>query len=294
MKRLVCLLAFVLPVLTLASGCATHTPGDGYRPPIVRDHLAALAQNWNRVELLWGFRGVTFEYADGEAVSLDAELFVQPLLRSRYDLISSRGAEAVVTVTPDFINLLNHRERYFLREPTSPANAELLVGLYLPAQELAAILSGRGFDPSRCDQVYADPEENGGAYLRLFHAAEPIVATGYIDAYGRLRSIIYRESNGDTPIVRVSYSDFRLDGDAGLVWPGRIIIELMRRGERITLDGGRIEVNDPAMLANLDARIFARLERGDRIWLRDVPAGPPLLYRSVKEYVRPADSQPRP
>jgi hypothetical protein len=287
------MLALTLVVL-LAAACATKQPGDGYRPPATRDGLAALAQNWDRVSLYWGFRGVTFEYSDGESVSLDAEIFVQPLLRSRYDLISSRGNEAVVTVTPDFINLLNHRERYFLRETTTPENAEQLVGLFLPAQELAAILSGRGFDPARFAQVYADPDDTGGSFLRLFHASEPIVASGWIDPYGRLRSIIYRESDSDAPIVRVSYDDFHRDSDSGLVWPGHVVIELMRRGERITLDGGRISINDPAMMQNLDSRIFARLERGQRVYLQDVPPGPPLLYRSVKEYVRPADSVQRP
>jgi hypothetical protein len=267
----------------LTASCARKPP-DGFRPPLADDPLQAQIDNWRRAHILSGAYGVAFSYADGDTVRLRADLLDEPGERARVDLSSDRGAEAVVTITPEFINLLNHREKYWIRETSSASINERMVGLPLPAQEAAALLAGMGFDPERFEHIYTDADAEGGVRLRLYHATAPLTGTGSIDAFGRLRSIAYSDSGSEQVVIAVQYLDFRHDADSGLIWPGRVEIDLPLRGESISLSARDVDIDNERVMSRLK-RLFARLETGSRIHIEQVPPGAPLLYRNLKVYV---------
>ena len=277
------LLAFTAAALALATTSCPPRRTDGYRPPLAGDPVAAFADNWEPLEAMSGAYRARFRYADGKRVPLTANMVVERDARVRVDLSSDRGSEAIVIIGPELINLVNLRDRYHVREENNPYNAGRMIGIYLPPEEVAAILSGRGIEAERFSQIYADPADGGGVYLRAYHADEALRAAAYVDAYGRMRSARYIDSRSEEQIVSVSYSGFRLDGDTGIVWPGTIEIELEHSGEQITLSAYRVDVNPTGL--DLDF-IFLPRERGSRLWLDDVPPGPPLLYRSAREYVQ--------
>ena len=277
------LLAAAAAALALAATSCPPRRTDGYRPPPAADPVAAFAANWAPLEVMSGAYRARFRYADGKRVPLTANVVVERGARLRVDLSSDRGSEAIVIIVPELINLVNLRDRYHVREENTPYNAGRMIGIYLPPEEVAAILSGRGFEPGRFSQVYAEPADGGGASLRAYHAGEALRVDAYVDAYGRLRSARYIDGRSDEPIVAVSYRGFRLDGESGIVWPGTTEIELALSGEQITLSALRVDVNPTGL--DLDF-IFLPRERGSRLRLDDVPPGPPLLYRSAREYVQ--------
>jgi hypothetical protein len=276
-------LASALLVLLL-SGCPPKQPL-GYSPPPADDPLAAFKANWAKFKLVSGQYKVAFRYSDGQKVTLRADMIVENGDRSRVDLSSDRGSEAVVIISPDFINLLNQRERYYVREENTPENAGRLVGLYLPPREVAAVLSGRGLDSNGFTQLYREPDGDGGVRLLGFHEKESLRVTARIDAGGRLLSARYTQADTDEPIVDIRYLAFRLDGAGGLVWPTHLEIDLLRSGDKIILRAGDVDINP--VKPDLDFLLSPRqLGSGERLRLEDVPPGPPLLYRSAKEYVR--------
>lgn len=275
-------LTVLISLLLIFCGCIKR-PGDGYRPPAADDPLNAFRSNWEHAEVVSGVYKVIFTYENGDRVSLNADMVIEPRLRARVDLIYNGTTKfAIVTLTPEFINLLNIRERYFIREVTSPENAGKMIGIYLPPQEVSALLCGEGFIPDR-EQVYTDPDGEGGISLRLFHSSEDFRAIGRIDRFGRLRSIRYINAITEELLIVATYREFRLDRRSGLVWPGRIEIYLPKSGEKILFLEKGVDINEPDVQSRFET-IFAKLERGDRIRLENIPPGPPLLYRSVKEY----------
>jgi hypothetical protein len=271
-------------MVLLLTGCPPKEPL-GYSPPRAEDPLAAFEANWAKLRLVSGEYKVNFRYSDGQKVSLRADMIVENGNRLRIDLSSDRGNEAVVIISPDIINPLNLRERYYVREDNTPENAGRLVGLYLPPREVAAVLSGRGLDTKDFAQLYREPDGKGGLRLLGFHEKESLRVTAAIDAYGRLLSARYTQADTDEPIVDIRYLAFRLDGASGLVRPTRLEIDLLRSGDRIVLRAGDVDINPDK--PDLDFLLSPRaLGRGDRLRLEDVPPGPPLLYRSAKEYVQ--------
>ena len=275
----------VLNAIILLAGCA-RKPNDGFRPPLAENPLEFHYDNWSRAKLLSGFYRTTFEYSDGDKLSLKAEVVVEPDARSYIKLISDRGTEAMVTITPEFVNLLNNRDKYYINEPTTAEVAERMVGLHLPSQEAACLLAGSGFDQERMEHIYADPAADGGVALRMFHATEDIRATGRIDEFGRLRSITYYDATTDEALISADYLSFRHEGQAGLVWPGIVEIYLPRRNEHITLRATDVDINNDYVLGRADKFVFARLVRGTRLHLEDIPPGAPLLYRDLKVYIQ--------
>jgi hypothetical protein len=265
MKARLPLLLTTIALIFLLDACAARRP-DGYRPPPAQDPWAAWEANWSGFNLVSG-----------------AYMVIERGERSRIDLSSDRGAEAIVILKPGTINLVNQRERYYLDEEDTPANADRIVGLYLPPTEVAALLSGRGIEPKSYDQLYKDPAEDGGLTISAFHAGADLRLNAYIDSYGRLRSVRFVDSLTDRPVVSASYLGFRLDKRTGLVWPGVIEVELLSHGESVRFNAYDVDHNPEG----LDLKfIFATHAHRNRLRLADVPPGPPLLYRSAKEYVQ--------
>lgn len=272
-------------ILVVLCACPPREPL-GYKPPPVDDPVKAFENNWDKFKLTSGQYKLTFRYSDGQRVSLRADMVVDPDERCRVDLSSDRGLEAYIILNSTIINLINWRERYYVREDNTPENSGRLVGLYLPANEVTALLGGRGIKPKRFSQVYREPVEGGGIRLLAFHESEGIRMSALLDNSGRLLSARYVEADTEEPLVEVQYSGFRLHGATGLVWPTRFVIDLMKTGDRITFRARDVDIN-PAR-DDLDF-VFAprRPGRGKQLRLEDVPpGGPPLLYSSVKEYVK--------
>ena len=272
-----------LLILLFVSGC-TRKPSDGYRPPIAEDGIKAQQENWRNVRIFSGRYRITFRYSDGDKISLRGDMVIEPNNRTRVDLSSDRGNEAVVTITPEFTNLLNYREKYFIREPTTASTAERMVGIYLPAQETASLISGQGFGQERFEQVFTDAGEDGATNIRLFHNDQSLRAEGEIDPFGRLRSIRYYDAVSEEMIIDADYLEFRLDSKTGLVWPTLIIIALPKRGEQITIKAADVDIDSEFALKRR-SHTFARLESGTRLFLDQIPPGDPLLYRNLKVYV---------
>lgn len=270
-------------LLYLITGCS-HKPVDGFRPPLSKNPLETQQNNWNAAKLLSGFYKVTFQYSNGEKITLKGDTVIEPDARTRMGLVSDFQEEAVVTITPEFINLLNHREKYFIREQTSISIAEQMIGLYLPAQEAASVLCGKGFNRERFEQIYSNDLEGGSKSIQLFHAQESLKTEAVIDQFGRLRLVKYIDTTKDVEVINARYLEFRHDSKSGLIWPTYIVINLPQRGERITMIATNITINNEYVLGRLEYT-FARLERGKRLYLENIPPGEPLLYRNLKNYV---------
>jgi hypothetical protein len=275
-------LLLLIAVFSLLEACAEHRP-DGYRPPQAQDPWAAWEANWSGFKLLSGAYRVNFRYSDGQKVSLTANMVVERGERSRIDLSSDRGAEAIVILKPEIINLVNQRDRYYLDEENTPANADRIVGLYLPPAEVTALLTGRGIEPESFDQIFKDPAEEGGLMISGYHSRANLRFNAYIDAFGRLRSIRFTDSLTDQPVVAASYLGFRLDKRTAIVWPGVIEVELLSHGEFVRFSASDVDINPEG----LDLKyIYTTHAHRNRLRLEDVPPGPPLLYSSAKEYVQ--------
>ncbi len=282
MKRILSLAIVVVFALGLTTSCAERRP-EGYRPLITGDPWAAYEANWSEFGLISGAYRVLFQYSDGQRVKLTANMVVEKGDRSRIDLSSDRGAEAIVILKPEIINLVNQRDRYYLDEANTPENADRMVGLYLPPAEVSALLSGIGIQPGSYSQLYTDPADGGGLLVSGFHASADLRLNAYVDAYGRLRSLRFVDSVTDEPVVAARYLGFRLDRRTGVVWPGIVEIDLQRHGESVRFTASDVDLNPEG----LDLKfIFTTRAHRDRVRLDDVPPGPPLLYRSAKEYVK--------
>jgi hypothetical protein len=269
------------------SSCIPRTT-DGYKPPLASDGLKAHEANWQNASLVSGLYRVTFTYDDGKRIRLNCNMAVEPESRARVDLSSDRGAEAVVTLTPEFINLLNHREKYYIREKATPYNAGRMVGLELPVQEAAALLCGEGFATERFDHLLRTTTEEGGTDLSMYHKTEALKALAYIDPFGRLRHISYLDSVTEEIILRVNYGDFRVEKSSGFYWPGKLVISILRRHEQIELIARDVDINNERVMERLDKSVFVRLARGTRLDLEAIPPGDPVLYRNLKVYVEEA------
>jgi len=282
MKRVLFLATVAVIALGLFTSCAERRP-EGYRPPMAKDPWAAYEANWSGFSLISGAYRVRFQYSDGQAVKLTANMVVERGDRTRIDLSSDRGAEAIVILKPEIINLVNLRDRYYLDEANTSENADRMVGLYLPPTEVSALLSGIGIRPESYDQLFTDPADGGGMMVSGFHASADLRLNAYVDAYGRLRSLRFVDSITDEPVIAARYLGFRLDGRTGAVWPGIVEIDLLRHGESVRFTASDVDLNPDG----LDLKfIFTTRAHRDRLRLDDVPPGPPLLYRSAKEYVR--------
>ena len=280
MKRAAALLAVILALIAVS--CAERRP-EGYRPPRAADPWIAWQENWSGLETVSGAWRVTFRYSDGKKVPLRADMVVERLQRSRIDLSSDRGAEAIVILKPEQINLVNQHDRYYLDEANTPENADRMVGLYLPPDEMSALLSGRGIELESYEQLYVDPSEEGGVFISGFHAGAELRLEAYVDPHGRLRSLRFNDTARSEPVIAARFLDYNLDRRSGIVWPGMIEIDLLRHGESVTFKASDVDINP----MGLDLKfIFTTRAHRDRLSLSDVPPGPPLLYRSAKEYVQ--------
>ena len=277
--------AMTITALVLVSTACPPREPLGYQPPPAADQIGAFEANWRGLEVISGSFRTTFRYSDGQKVTLTANLVVDGRERSFVELSSDRGMEALVVVNASVINLVHIRDRYHVREENNRENAGRLIGLYLPPQEVAAVLAGRGLLLERFEQMYSEPDEDGRLQLSGYHATENLRASALIDGYGRLLSIRYIDTTSDEAIVEARYLGFRLDKATGLVWPSRIEVDLLRTGDGIVMRAADVDLNNKELDLNY---IFTPREtrRGSRLRLEDVPPGPPLLYRSAKEYVR--------
>ena len=281
MKRKLLPILIIAAIALVQSNCAARRP-DGYRPPPTEDPFSAFTANWAPLETVSGSYGLRFRYADGKKVSLTANMVVGLHARTRIDLSSDRGAEAILILTPELLNMVNLHDKYYVREENNREHADILVGLYLSAEEVAALMSGKGINPERFSQVYADPADGGGVYLRAFHASDNIRVVAYVDEFGRMRNARFLDAATDEPIVAARYLGFRLNGRTGIVWPTVVEIDLLRHGESVRLRAYDVDLN-PSQI-DVDY-VFTPRSRGKRLLLEDVPPGPPLIYRSAKDYV---------
>lgn len=283
MKRAFLLFPVAVFLIVVVSGCPTKKPGRGYQPALTSDPYKAQTENWDKAQLFSGAYSARFTYSNGKKIRLRADMVIQPVLQSVYDLSYNANAVAIVTITPDFINLLNHREKYYVRAATTVENAEKLVGIYLPSQEVACMLSGRGFDPERFENIFPGDAEGGGIVLSMYHKIESLRAEAHIDEFGRLLTIIFFEAGENNPFIRAKYNGFRHDEKHDLIWPTVLDIELLDRNEKIHLKAIDVDINSERQMERLNS-IFARRVRGNKIDLDKVPPGPPLLYRNLKVY----------
>jgi hypothetical protein len=187
-------------------------------------------------------------------------------------------------ITEEIINLLNHREKYFLREATTVDNARRLIGFPLLSPEIAALLSGQGFVPERFSQILPTANEDGSVTVELWHKHENLRAIAEIDAFARLRKIEFIDTQTEQVFMRARYLEFRFDAVSGIVWPNLLLLELLDRGEHLRLAGVDVDINNQQRLAIAD-RIFVRRERGPQLQLETIPPGAPILYRNLKVYV---------
>lgn len=282
MKKLILLLSLVLIVSSFTA--CMKSVSDGFRPPISQNPQEAFVNNWEAVNLVSGAYDARLIYGNGEDFNLRADLLIQPGKKSLYDLSYGGTPVALVIITQEFVNLINRREKYYILEDNSPETSDRLIGFKLPAEDIANILSGKGVSLERFEQVYPTPNPEGGVSLKMFHKTAPLVAEAVVDQFGRLRSVLYRNSETDAPLLRAEYLEFRLNGSLNAAWPTRLEISLLHRGDKIILDGqGSIDLNRKdryPLLGNL----FKRHAMGDRIRLEEVPEGTPLLYRNLKNY----------
>lgn len=282
MRRAPAFACLAAAAMGLAS-CSARAP-EGYRPPQAADPLAAFQANWAALKHISGDFNLTFRYSDGRKAKLTANIVAERGPRSRVDLNSERGLEAMVIVGADVINLVNPQDRYYMREDNTPENSDRMIGLYLPPEAVTAVLCGAGFNPDDYSQVYPREAEGGGLYVSAFHEEHGIRAEASIDAFGRLRSIRFFAASDESPLVYVNYLDFKRERRLGLVWPARIEIELQRHGEHISLRADEVDFNSEQI--DLDFVLTPRATRGGHLRLDEVPPGAPVLYRSVKDYVR--------
>lgn len=276
------LLAALLILIALTA--CSRKPSDGFRPPIAEDPLAAFLENWHSVRLVSGAYEAEYTFSDGGSQGVRADMLVQPDRRSVVNLTYQTRTVAHVMIAEDVMTLINHREKYFIREQTNAETARRMVGIPLLSQEIAALLSGKGYVPSRYSQVFPTAGEDGGVLLDLWHMDENLRARAGIDKFGRLRWIQFADTNTEFVFLRCEYLEFRQDFATTTVVPDLIVLNLLDRGETLRLEGKSVDINNKRLLDNA-GRQFVRRERGPRIRLNDIPEGAPVLYRNLKVYV---------
>ena len=281
MKKLT-VLSLLLICITSFTACMKSV-SDGFRPPLAANPQEAFENNWKPVNLVSGAYDARFVDRNGEDFNLRADLLIEPGIRSRYELSYGGTPVALVIITKNFVDLINRREKYYVLEDNTPETSDRLIGMKLPAEDIANILSGKGYSPERFEQIYPSKSETGAVSLKMFHKTAPLVAEAVIDEFGRLRSILYRDADTEAAILKAEYWEFRHNGSLNTTWPKRLVIKLIERGDQIILDGQKIDINRKDRYRRMDF-LFAKTELGSHIRLQDVPEGAPLLYRNLKNY----------
>lgn len=281
MKKLILLLSMLL-FLACSTACMKSI-SDGFKPPLAANPQEAFTRNWEPVTLVSGRYDARFVDKNGEDFNLRADLLIEPGVRSRYELSYGGTPVALVIITKEFVDLINRREKYYVLEDNTPETSDRLVGLKLPAEDIANILSGKGFSLERFDQIYPTTSPGGDASLKMFHKTAPLIAEAVVDRFGRLRSILYKNAETEAPLLKAEYWEFRHNGSLNTTWPKRLVISLIERGDQIILDGQDIDINRKDRFSRLDA-LFRKHLSGSHIRLEDVPEGAPLLYRNLKNY----------
>lgn len=279
MKKALGITALLLMAL---SGCS-RAPQTGFEPPLASDPYQAYQENWQNLELFSGAFEAEYTFSDGDSQRVRADTLIQPGRRSIIDLTYQTTSVAHIMITEEFITLLNHRERYFIREPSTTTTARRMVGIPLLSEEIAALFSGRGFIPERYSQILPTQNEDGSVELELWHSTADLRVEAHIDQFGRLRHLDFINTTTERTFVHAEFLEFRKDSATGIVWPNLLHISLLDRGESLRLSGISVDINNRRLMRGID-RKFVKRERGPRIALDDIPPGPPVLYRNLKVY----------
>jgi hypothetical protein len=280
------LLFIALLLALIVSGCGPMKSLE-FEPLVQGDPLQAHIDNWKKIVTVSGAYTVRFTDSAGKSSSVLGNIVIVTGEKCSIELASDRGNEALIVLSPEQLNLVNHRENYYLLEKNSVSNSERMVGMYLPSQELAAVLSGSGFVPDRTVNFHQEVLEQGGLKFDFYHLDQQLRASGKVDSLGRLRTISYFDTVHDETILRAEYNNYFSGTTTGEYLPGKVAIYLPQRREGILLtsrERNKLSINAKFVLDNME-RIFSSKEIGTRIDLEDIPAGPPILYRNLRQYV---------